>query len=194
MRKIFFLIQTFLIIVPFNNIHAQSEKFDKSIIQIVKALGAGDSGLVNQFIHPQFGIVVLLRRGTMDRYEKANKIDFNHPIPEHQPYSLFKIDSNIKYQQLPTFDCGLEKWSKIGLYCDTTFKDNILSTTAKNLKEFMNENIPVEIIEKFVEIDKSSRRIVLVDNNGGEIIFYLTLIENKWYLTIIDRVTSDCSS
>jgi len=40
----------------------------------------------------------------------------------------------------------------------------------------------------------NSHRIVLSDKIDGELIFYLTLINKKWCLTIIDRVTSDCSA
>jgi len=54
--------------------------------------------------------------------------------------------------------------------------------------------IPIETIEKFKEIEGKSHRIVLVDNEGGELIFYITLINNKWYLTILDRVSSHCSA
>jgi hypothetical protein len=86
------------------------------------------------------------------------------------------------------------KWSKVGLYCDTTKLDTLLSSTAKNLKKWREDDIPDLKIKSFEELEKKSKRIVISDKEGGELVFYLTLIDNKWYLTILDRVTSDCSA
>lgn len=183
-----------LILIPFERIQAQSDKLDKSIIEIIKAFDSKDADKINQYIHPHYELIVLFRRGIMNEFEKTDKIDYKNPVPEYLPYFPFKIDLKIKYQTLPAFDCGSEKWSKIGLYCDTTQRDDLLSKTALNLNEFRNENIPIETIQDFKIIESKSRRIVLIDNESGELIFYITLIDNKWYLTILDRVSSDCSA
>ena len=73
-------------------------------------------------------------------------------------------------------------------------RDNLLSETAINLNKNREENIPTETIEEFKKVESKSRRIVLIDSEGGELIFYITLINKKWYLTIFDRVSSDCSA
>ncbi len=90
--------------------------------------------------------------------------------------------------------CDSENWYKIGLYCDTTQRDDLLSKTALNLNKYRDENIPIKTIQDFKILESKSRRIVLIDNEDGELIFYITLINNKWYLTILDRVSSDCSA
>ena len=105
-------------------IHAQSDKLDLSIIQIIKAFDTKDSNLINRYIYPDYGLIVLYRRGVMDEYEKMNKFDFNNPVPEYLPYFPFKIDLNIRFQDLPKFDCDSEKWSKTGLYCDTKLESS----------------------------------------------------------------------
>jgi len=194
MRKAIFIILTMLILISFERIQAQSDKLDKSIIEIIKAFDSKDADEINQYIHPDYELIVLFRRGTMDEFEKTDKIDYRNPVPEYLPYFPFKIDLKIKYQTLPAFDCGSEKWSKTGLYCDTTQRDDLLSKTALILNKFRNENIPIETIQDFKIIESKSRRIVLIDNESGELIFYITLIDNKWYLTILDRVSSDCSA
>lgn len=194
MKKAIFTILTILILIPFVKIQAQSDNLENSIIELIKAFDSKDSDKINQYIHPDYGLIVLFRRGVMDEFEKTDKIDYKNPVPEYLPYFPFKLDLKIKYQTLPTYDCGSEKWNKTGLYCDTTKRDNLLSKTALNLNEYRDENIPNEIIQDFKSIESKSHRIVLIDNEGGELIFYITLIDNKWYLTILDRVSSDCSA
>jgi len=68
-----------------------------------------------------------------------------------------------------------------------------MSTTAINLTRYREDKISNETIVKFKEIESNSHRIVLIDKEGGVLIFYLTLIDNKWYLTVLDRVSGDCS-
>lgn len=194
MRKAIFIITTILILIPFERILAQSDNLENSIVEIIKAFDSKDSDKINQYVHDDYGLIVLFRRGVMDEFEKANKIDFKNPVPEYLPYLPFKLDLEIKYQTLPTHDCDSGKWSKIGLYCDTTKRDDLLSKTALNLNEYRDENIPNETIQDFKLIESKSRRIVLTDNQDGELIFYITLIDNKWYLSILDRVSSDCSA
>ncbi len=48
--------------------------------------------------------------------------------------------------------------------------------------------------KKYQNVEQNSRRIVVVDNDGESLVFYLTEIDNQWYLTIIDRVSDDCSA
>ncbi|MGV8139243.1 MAG: hypothetical protein AB2L20_28960 [Mangrovibacterium sp.] len=168
-------------------------EFDNTIIRVVKAFKEEDGSTLNGLINNNIGLIVLFRRGIPDEYLKTDKIDFEHPIPEYLPYSDFSTNFKIKYQSLPIFDCDSMKWSKSGLYCDTTKIDYLLSTTARNLEANKGVKVPDSEIKSFVEIENKSRRIVLTDQEGGELVFYLTMIENKWYLTILDRVTSDCS-
>ncbi len=171
-----------------------NNELEKTILQVVTALKEKDTLTLNKLIPKDKGLIVLFRRGVFDEYRKTDKIDFDNPVPEYLPYFDFSIDYKLSFNSLPTFDCDKMKWSKYGLYCDTTTIDNLLSTTARNLNKYREDNISEFEIKTFEKIEKSSRRIVLADNDGGELIFYLTLINGKWYLTILDRVSSDCSA
>jgi len=176
------------------SLNTNGNDFEKTIIKVVKAFKEKDAFTLNCFINRKEGLLVLFRSGIPDEYLKTDIIDFRKPIPTYLPYSDFSTDYKIKYQFLPIFDCGSMKWSKSGLYCDTLNRDFLLSSTAKNLEANKGIKVPDEEIQKFVELENRSRRIVLTDKDGGELIFYLTIIDKKWYLTILDRVSSDCSA
>ena len=168
--------------------------FEWTVIKVVKAFKEKDASTLNGLINNDIGLIVLFRRGSPDEFSRTDKVDFKKPVPEYLPYFDFSTDYKIEYRTLPIFDCDSMKWSKTGIYCDTTQIDCLLSTTAQHLEAYKGVKVPDSEIEEFIKIENKSRRIVLADNDGGELIFYLTLINNKWYLTILDRVSSDCSA
>ena len=164
------------------------------IVQVVKAFKEKDALTLNTLIPKEKGLIVLIKPGTMIRYCKTDQIEFEKPEPEYLPNYHFVTDYIIKFENLPTYDCDAMKWSKQGLYCDSVSIDRLLSGTAINLNKFGGDNIPESELKSFVDLEKNSRRIVLSDNEKGELVFYLTLINNKWYLTILDTISSDCGA
>jgi hypothetical protein len=173
---------------------ANNNDLDKTIIKVVKAFKEKDASTINGLINNDIGLIILFKRGIPNEFSRTKKVDFEKPVPEYLPYFDFSTDYGIKFQALPVFDCDSMKWSKSGIYCDTTQFDYLLSTTARQLEKYKGEQVPDSDIEEFIKIENKSRRVVLADNDGGELVFYLTMIDNKWYLTILDRVTSDCSA
>lgn len=194
MKKIIFVGLIITILFPVQIIRAQTDRLDLSITEIIKAFDSKDSAMINQYVHPDYGVFILFRMGIIDQYKEVDKLDFDKPVPGYLPYSDFKIDLNIRFQKLPKFDCGSEEWSKQGLYCDTTKIDNLLSQTEINLKEFIGKEISEDVVSRLKDIESRSYRVVLADSDGGELIFYVTLIDGRWYFTILDRVSSDCSA
>jgi len=165
-----------------------------TIVQVVKAFKEKDAPTLNSLIPKDKGLIVLYKPGTMVKYGKTDRIDFEKRIPEYLPNYHFVSDFKIKFENLPTYDCETMKWSKQGLYCDSINIDSLLSGTAVNLNKFVGDNIPESEIKSLMDLEKNSRRIVLSDNEKGELVFYLTLINYKWYLTILDSVSSDCGA
>lgn len=191
---VFLLLALMLILIRAESLTAQNDSLNKTIVGILNAFSTENPDEINRYIHPDYGLIVLFRRGVMDEYQKTDTFGFDNPIPEYLPYSSFVMDSNIRFQELPQFSCDSLKWNKTGLYCDTTQRDHLLSQTALNLKTFRNDPIPSETIDGFKTTESKSHRVVLVDPEGTTIIFYITLIDNKWYLTILDRASGDCSA
>jgi hypothetical protein len=189
------ILLTILLLSSINFCFGQQDKeskFNSALKNVITAFSKQDSTLLSKYIHKDVGINLLHRIGIVDTYENFRKIGFSDPT---YPSILFRISKGIKasplkYGRLPEFDC--DKWSKKGLFVDITQTDHLLSEICKKRKRYVPDAIPLKLINSFVRLENKSRRIVLVDNNK-ELVFYLTYIGNRWYLTILDAVTSDCS-
>ena len=173
----------------------KEQKFKSTIEQIVSAFARQDSLKLTRFINKEIGVYQLDRIGAFDHYNHLKSISFSKTT---YPQVLFNQSKNIKllplkYSTLPKFSCDKGAWSKKGLFVDTTKTDHLLSKICKYRNKNVPDSIPAETIRFFYDLENKSRRILLNDNSGAEIVFYLSYINNKWFLTIIDNVSSDCS-
>ena len=148
-----------------------------------------------EFISKELGVITLFKDGAHTTYLKTNTLSFKSPNPENWPYHWpnFLTDYKLLYETLPKIDCGELLWEKTGIYCDTTKTDHLLSRTVEQIKEYKIKDVSASTIKAFKKLEDKSQRIILVDKHGNDLIFYLSLLNEKWYLTIIDRATSDCS-
>ena len=170
--------------------------FKKSVFKILEAYNQKDEEKINQFISKEYNVAILFRRGALDNITFTESIEFSFPIPEYlsYDYGLTKYDDQIKFEQLPEYDCSSERWDKpFGIYTDTLTIDISRSTTAKNENKFEISNWSEKMIAQIEEIEKASRKIIVVGKNGGTFIFFVTQNNGNWYLTGIDRF-EDCSA
>lgn len=172
------------------------DNFESTVAQVIEAFRVQDDSMLNALISQEAGLTVIYRMGVFDQYEWTDGIDFEKPIPSYFPYPRFAAtqDTVLTYETLPEFDCGSMTWDKTGLFCDTTQQDNKLSQTALNLIAYRGDTIPQTEVRRFQQLEEHSRRVVWANNGDDELIFNLTWIGNRWYLTLIDRVTTDCSA
>ena len=173
----------------------KEQKFKTSIEEIIIAFSNQDSAKIAKFINKEIGVYQLHRIGAFDNFTFYRTLNFSDKT---YPSVLFghAKRSNIlplSYSSLPVWDCEKEAWSKKGLFVDTTKIDHILSKICKDRNKFVPDNIPNKKIQFFYGLETKSRRVVLYDNNGIELIFYLSYLNGNWYLTIVDHVSSDCS-
>jgi hypothetical protein len=52
---------------------------------------------------------------------------------------------------------------------------------------YSGNHIRLEEIEKLKAIEKNSHRVIYVADTGSSIVFYMTQIEGKWFMSIFDR-------
>jgi hypothetical protein len=101
--------------------------------------------------------------------------------------------SALQYRSLPNWLCEGEVWSKNGLFVDTTKIDHMVSEGYKFKRKYQPEDVSIETINFFWQLELQSRRVILQDDKHKELVFYLSYVDNNWYLTIIDKASSDCS-
>lgn len=165
------------------------------IRDILKAMAANDLTKINQdYIHPEFGFFNLFKiEGSKVFLEQKmiyNIIDdeteeLSHIVSRVNPKSskLKIIEKNVKFNCSPNDD-SFYGWNDDGLF----LSNNIDISLSKMIKEL--NNYDVKDYEKAVKIEKTSYKVVLTP----ELSFYLTMLDNNWYITLVDRITSDCSS
>src|SRR5262245_42992077 len=172
---------------------AQADKerdFETTLKRVVAALVSRDSVTLSKYTDKRTGIYIINRIGAFDTYKHFPTLGFSDTAYPSAPfYDNVKL-TELTYSTLPTFDC--EKWSRTGTFVDTTETDNLLSKTATDMNREAREKVSAKTISYFSDLESKSRRVVVADNSN-ELILYLTYLNNKWVLTMIDKVTADCS-
>lgn len=168
---------------------------EDAIIKTIKAYQNQDEKTLNELISKDFGIAFVYRPGVMDDFSVSDKISFSKPVPDYMPFDCNIItDYKVHFEELPGFDCNEDKWNKPpGIYCDTINPDKTLSDIAKLRNEYAEGNWSAAAIQKFEEIEKNSRKIIVIGKEGNEFVFVLTSRQNNRYLSIIVRFEA-CSA
>ena len=190
-----FLLISILLVSLARPTFSQSQKeqeFSAALTRIVKALSTRDSAQLSNYIHPGTGVYIIYRPGVMDTYKHYTHLGFSDSTYPSLPfYDGVKL-TPLVYAKLPSYDC--EQWSKTGTFVDTTKTDRLLSKTAKIMNRELGKEVSKAKVAELTKLEERSRRVVIAENEGNELIIYLSLIGGKWYLTIIDKVTADCST
>lgn len=180
---------------------AQDDDFNKVIYQVIDGFNQQDASKINTLVNKDVGLIFLFRRGAeLGSLGIVDKIDFDHPVPEYYPFDMGLIDppKKLSYAKLPlVFDCDKEAWSKTkkGIYYNDKGSDKLFTTIIDFSVKYGYMTINANMYKKYQNIEQNSRRIIGISSTGyASIIFYLTKMNNKWYLTIIDRVSDDCSA
>ena len=173
-----------------------------AIITFIKAVQNKDENAINQFIHPNFGIILLARPGAYETVELMDKISFSDNPPSgywRMPLNPPAIENySIRYQELPVFDCDEWKWNKpAGIYGQAVRHRTSPADVAWRLIE---SDLPVSInfikkLEKLeIENNNSQHYSVMaigeIDDSSNVLDFTFTLINGKWYLTVINMASA----
>lgn len=140
--------------------------------------------LNNKYIHPSYGFY------DITKFEKENTFEIKKSITTEFSNEIDIVDVKI---EKATFNCSpLDDssygWDKEGVYLDTQIKPYITNIMEEvNLLEV--DKFKKEDLERANFIEQTSYEITIPYN----VIFYLTKIENNWYITLIDNVATDCS-
>jgi len=165
------------------------------IREILNTMSKNDLSKLNkEYIHPKFGFFNLYKINGTEIFLQQDKIynileeqtdELSHIISRVNPddSKLKIIEKNIKFDCSPNDD-AFYGWNGEGLYLSNKM-DISLSSMMKKLDTYTESEY-----KKALKIEETSYKIVLTP----ELTFYLSKIDNNWYITLVDRITTDCSS
>lgn len=171
------------------------------IKSISSAMANNQLNLINtKFIHPEFGFYNLYKIDGHNVFTSQKKI---YNIIESKNDEISQLISRVskKAPLLPiqqkdvVFRCSPKTdayygWTGEGLYLNDKTKTQ-LSSMMNSINSYSKElKYKEEDLHKAKLIEKTGYKVVLTP----EIIYYLTYIDNDWYITLFDRITRDCSS
>lgn len=173
----------------------QIKQITEVITRFTRSYLSQDQSKTNALIHPEHGIAIIHRPGVADTYTIEDSIDYKHPMPHYYPYETFANDQVLTFESLPAYDCGKEKWDKIGFFTDTTrhSETKILETIAKFFDEY--EQIPYDEAakSKINALETGSYRVILALEDH-HLIFHVKQFGEAWYVTILDRAYASCDA
>ncbi len=171
-----------------------NQALTNAVLTVIKAFNNKDQAAIDGLTSKKYGITIIYRTGVFNEYKRRDRLNFAQPVPATFPYPTQLAGQSVTFAKLPKFNCGTMQWDKHGVYCDTITKDTLLSGVPANLIKYRGDNIPASETEFYTQLESNSQRIVVAGEEGNSLVFYLTLINNRWYLTAIDRITTDCSA
>lgn len=170
----------------------EQNELSEVITRFVRAYISKDSQMVNALINPDLGFTVIYRPGAADSFVKIDSIDFNKPIPDYFPYPNILNEYVLVYEKLPEYDCGTEKWNKLGFICDTTSHPNQLSNIVAFEKEFDEATFSEEQLEEIEKAEQESFRVILT--SATPLVFHVQKYKGRWYVTTLDRAYAGCDA
>ncbi len=170
----------------------------KTVIRDILQLSADAnvSEINEKYIHPEFGVYDVFRIGVPDTFEQHSAIDFSFPTGQNfsRYPNLMEITETAIPKEVVTynaiFDCNEMVWDREGLFVTDSISYPRISEILKQAV-FETSKFSKSFHKQVKHIEENSHRVVFTEL---DIVFYLTKIDEKWYLTLFDRVTTDCSA
>lgn len=171
------------------------ESFETVAQAVIEAYRKKDNAAMNTYIAPEYGLYIIYRPGALDEYVHVKAFDFNKPIPSYYTYHDIRSEKKVRFEKVPAFDCGSERWNKTGLYSDLKTRPNRLSMIATFMNEILEKKITKKEIQHLKNLESISRFIVLTgDEKHDPFVFQLSKKDGKWFLTLIDRAYGSCDA
>ena len=140
--------------------------------------------LNSRFINPIFSYYELIKN-----QEEKIIIEKKLLIDEiNRDIESFEIKQEEAIFNCSPYDDSYFGWNKEGVFLNTSKDLNIASIMEKQNLQKPNLFIKEEI-KQAVLIEKTSYEVIIPYN----IIFYITLIDKQWYITLIDKIKTDCT-
>lgn len=177
-----------------------TEELKLFIKNVMKKFCIQDIENINKnFINPNFGFYNLFKTNGNQIFTHQKQIfNFEEGDTEEVCHLISRVENGVKdfviIDQDVKFDCSPEDdayygWSGDGLYLSDKTK-TLLSDMMIETNKYEPEKYSTNEINKANFIEKMAHKVVLTP----DIVFYVNKIDGKFYITLFDRITTDCSS
>ena len=172
------------------------QNIEVAVETILSSIYKGNVEEINtKYIHPIYGLYDITRIGAMDNYS------FLYSIPQEETKDVFSLyqylfsSDNSKNITLiwedVFFNCDDFSWDKNGVFVSKEHSYPSVTKIMRNQEHFEEASFSDKAYKDINFIEENSIKVVDTEN---DLILFFTKIENKWYLTMVDRVTTDCSA
>jgi len=179
---------------------AVSPELINRINDVISSIIKNDLQNINKnYIHPTFGFYNIYKIDGITTFTQQKEVYniVDDGIEELSHLIKFASEDSKGYllkQGDVKFDCSPNNdefygWSQDGLYLSSKVSSQ-LSKIMKDANSFEKDRYKEDDLEKAKLIEKTSYKVVLTPY----LVFYMTKIEGKWYLSLFDRATINCSS
>lgn len=216
MKNILLIIFESILFSGCNSLQGQNKDVEEFVKIVIETYNEKNSVKFNQLINKNTGLVFITTMGSNNTWLKVHKVCLSKKCLQTNstesigiPYQSFlegyKVENlnlnKIEFTEKSFFEC--EKIEKYGVFVSSKDKFHSLSGSVsffiKNYSNIIGEKIDSSKkkeldtdLKKFRKIELTSRRVTM-NSKGGTFVFYITNIAGKWYLTIIDFASMDCS-
>lgn len=186
-----------LLIGHANAAETESQKerlFKQTVSQFIQLASQGDIAAINrQMIYPPYGIIDVYRIGVPDTFTIVPKISEEKLKEWSITQTILSVQATIRPLQegYVEYDCDNIAWSDHGLFMSKQLHYPLPSDIQDFYMHNAGASYPPESQSQINNIEANSIRLV---QTQSDFIGYFTWINQRWYLTLVDRVTTDCSS
>ena len=175
--------------------NVQKDEVESVIADILHLASQHDIKAINaKYINKEFGIFDIYRIGVPDEFEILDALPLKIEDWPHMPYgAIVNVEDNRKKmrEEYVEFDCGEFVYDKEGIFYSRELRYPLPSSIVAFHAKYDAQTYDDALLKKIEFLESNSIRVV---DTSSDFIFYIAKIEGKWYITLIDRVTTDCSA
>ncbi len=175
--------------------NVQKNEIESVIVDILRLASQDDIKAINaKYVNKEFGIFDIYRIGAQDDFEILDALPLKGKDWPHMPYGdIFNVENNRKKmrEEYVEFDCGDFVFLKSGTFYSKELRYPLISPIVRFHTKYDAQTYDDALLKKIEFLESNSIRVV---DTSSDFIFYITKIDDRWYITIIDRVTTDCSA
>ncbi|MGZ3862311.1 MAG: hypothetical protein ACXVPN_03665 [Bacteroidia bacterium] len=195
MKRIILLFLTVGPLISFSQNKAEEAEFRRLCSEVANAFAKNNMAAVNKYINADAGIYVINRPGAMDAITHESKLDEKKPFVVNYKDASSVKKHKVSYGTVPKYSCGDMKWDKLAFVADSTNRPKRLSDIMYFRSTNEGEKYTAAQIEAKDAVERKMRKVVYsaIAKKRG-LVFYMSYLSGKWYLTVVDTTEGKCAA